>query len=308
MTAPAGRSDPRVEGVRGETANSLPYLALAVGIVGVSFASILIKNLPGVPAIIISTYRLGLTALLIAPLALTRGRGELRRMGVRDWALSILSGVFLAGHFVSWITSLKYTSVASSVVLVTLGPVFVLAGGYFLYGERATRAGLVGVAAALAGAAVIGAGDLSGGFGAFQGDALALVGAVLIAGYLLIGRAVRQRVSVFPYTLAVYGACAAVLVIASLIFGQPLYPYSARELSIFLGLAVIPTIFGHTMFNYALGFVKTSIVSMSTLGEPVGATVLAYFFLGEKVSPLQGTGGLMILVGLYLFLRFSRKD
>lgn len=288
--------------------NPLPYLALAVGMVGVSFASILVKNLPGVPAVIISTYRLGLTALLLAPVALTRGSEDLRKMRARDWALSALAGVFLAGHFVSWIASLKYTSVASSVVLVTLGPVFVLAGGYFLYGERTTRAGLAGVAVALAGAGVIGASDLSGGLGALQGDVLAFTGAVLVAGYLLIGRSVRQRISVIPYTFILYGACTAVLVVFSLLFGQPLYPYSARELLIFLGLAVIPTIFGHTMFNYALGYVKTSIVSMSTLGEPVGATVLAYAFLGEKVSPLQGAGGVMILVGLYLFLRFSRKD
>ena len=278
----------------------LAYLALGIGVLGVSTSSILIKWMPLVPALAIAAYRLGFTVLFLGPVALATRRGELAEVGRRDVALSVLGGVFLAAHFAAWITSLKFTSVASSVVLVTLQPVFVLLGARLLFGERVTRAGLLGVALALGGGALIGWSDWQAGRQELQGDWLALVGALLVAFYLLVGRSVRRRLSVLPYTTLVYGA-AAVLVAWSLLAGVPLYPYPWAAWLLFLALAVFPTIFGHTMFNYAIGHLPAGLVSVSILGEPVGAAALAYLLLGERLSPLQAVGGLGVLAGIAVF-------
>ncbi|MHB9146345.1 MAG: DMT family transporter [Symbiobacteriia bacterium] len=284
----------------------LPGAALAVGVGGASFSSIFIKLLDGVPALVIAFYRLGLTALILAPLALIRYRRELTSLSRRDWLLSGLSGLFLAGHFAAWITSLSYTSVASSVVLVTLQPLFVLAGGYLFYREGTTRVGLAGVAAALVGAAVIGFGDAGGGSRVLLGDALAFLGALLVAGYILVGRSVRQRVGVISYAFVVYAICAGVLLAVSLAMGLPLGGYSSHQWLLFWLLAIVPTIFGHTLFNFALGHLPAAVVSVAILGEPVGASILAAFMLRQLPTPTQLAGGGLILGGLYVFLRFSQ--
>ena len=283
----------------------LPSAALVVGVVGASFSSILIKMLGDVPPLVIAFYRLGLTALILAPLALVRNRRELAMVEVKDWVLSALSGLFLAGHFAAWITSLEYTSVASSVVLVTLQPLFVLAGAFVFFRERSTARGLMGVAVALVGAAVIGLGDVGGGRQALLGDLLALLGAVLVAGYILVGRSVRQRVGVVPYTLTVYSMSAAALLAASLAFGLPVRGYGSQQWLLFWLLAIVPTIFGHTLFNFALGHLKAAVVSVAILGEPVGASILATLLLHERPTPAQMLGGALILGGLYVFLRFA---
>jgi len=286
----------------------LPGASLVVGVLGASFSSILIKLLDGVPALVIAFYRLALTALILAPLALTRYRSRLADLRGRDLWLSLLSGLFLAGHFASWITSLQYTSVASSVVLVTLQPLFVLVGAFVFFGEKTTPRGVAGVAAALVGAAVIGLGDVGGGGQALLGDALALLGAALVAGYILIGRSVRQRVEVIPYTFTVYSICALLLLGAALALGQPVRGYGSHQWLLFWLLAIVPTIFGHTLFNYALGHLKAAVVSVAILGEPVGASVLATVMLREKPTIAQAVGGALILGGLYVFLRFSAGE
>lgn len=284
----------------------LPGVALAVGVVGASFSSILIKLLDGVPALIIAFYRLGLTALILAPLALTRYRRELAALSARDWLLSALGGVFLAGHFAAWITSLSLTSVASSVVLVTLQPLFVLAGGYLLYREGTTRVGLAGVAVALVGAIIIGLGDAGGGDRVLLGDMLAFLGAALVGAYILVGRSVRQRAGVIPYAFVVYSICAAVLLSVSLALHLPLGGYTSHQWLLFWLLAVVPTIFGHTLFNFALGHLPAAVVSVAILGEPLGTSILATFMLRQFPTLTQAAGGVLILGGLYVFLRFTQ--
>ena len=284
----------------------VPGFSLAIGVVGASFSSILIKLLDGVPPIIIAFYRLGLTALILAPLALWRYGRELRALGRRDWLLSALGGLFLAGHFAAWITSLEYTSVASSVVLVTLQPLFVLAGGYLLYREGTTRIGLIGVGAALVGAIVIGLGDSGGGSRVLLGDGLAFLGAVLVAGYILVGRSVRQRVGVIPYAFLVYAICAGILLVVALALGLPVGGYNSPQWLLFWLLAIVPTIFGHTLFNFALGHLPAAVVSVAILGEPLGASILAALLLHQSPTTTQFVGGGLILGGLYLFLRYSQ--
>ncbi len=279
-----------------------PYLAIIVGVMAVSFSAIFTK-LADAPPMVIAFYRLGFTVLLIAPFALGRtGRRELRGMSRSDLGLAVGAGVLLAMHFTVWITSLEYTTVASSTVLVTMQPLFVVLGGYLFLKEGLTRRALVGAALTLTGSVLIGVNDFRIGGQALYGDLLAFSGAVFIAGYVLIGRSLRVRLSIAPYTLLVFGSAALVLLIGNLVTAAPLYPYPAMDWVYFLALAAIPTILGHMVFNWALRYVKAAVVSVSILGEPVGATILAYFIFGGVPSQLQLGGGTVILIGLYIFI------
>ncbi|MTI80266.1 MAG: DMT family transporter [Firmicutes bacterium] len=278
-----------------------PYLAVVLGVLAAGFSSIFTK-LAEAPPLIIAFYRLGFTVLLLTPITYYTGSNELKRIGRRDLMLAGLSGVLLAMHFAVWITSLNYTTVASSTVLVTMQPLFVIAGGYFLYKEKLTRKGMVGAAMALMGSIIIGINDFQVGGQALWGDLLAFAGAIFVAGYVLIGRSLRARLSLFPYVIMVYTASAITLLLCSLAFNLPLYPYDKLTWIWFLLLAVVPTIFGHTVFNWALRYVKAAVVSVSILGEPVGATILAYFILNEVPTTLQLMGGSIIITGLYVFI------
>ncbi|WP_073240082.1 DMT family transporter [Desulforamulus putei] len=283
-----------------------PYLVVLLGVLAVGFSSIFTK-LAEAPPLIIAAYRLGFTVLIIAAPTYFTGRRELRNISKKDLAFACLSGVFLALHFAVWISSLHYTSVASSTVLVAMQPLFVITGGYFFYRERINKVGLLGAALALAGSVIIGINDFQIGGQALRGDLLAFAGAVFVACYVLIGRNLRARMSLLPYTFLVYGAATIVLVVLNIFYGSSFYPYPTMTWVWFVCLAVFPTIFGHSLFNWALKYVKAAVVSVSTLGEPVGATILACFIFGEIPSPLQLAGGGIILAGLYLFINSQRK-
>jgi len=270
--------------------------ALAVGIAGISFASILVR-LSTAPAVTLAFYRMFLAAALLWPAAMA-AQGS-RGFWLREHGLAMAaSGVFLAAHFYTWNLSLRYTSVASSVVLVDMHPLFVLAADVFLFRENISRRHVAGVFLAVLGSMVVGAGDFALGGRAFWGDLLAVAGALFVSVYLLIGRRVRQVVPALPYAVVVYGTAALVLAAASLAEHVPLWPYSTRDVLVFLGLAVIPTIFGHTIFNWALAVVPASLVSVTILGEPVGATILAAVLLHEWPGASQLAGGALILYGL----------
>ncbi|MEG6616592.1 DMT family transporter [Peptococcaceae bacterium 1198_IL3148] len=278
-----------------------PYLAVVLGVLAAAFSSIFTK-LAEAPPLIIAFYRLGFTVLLLAPITFISGGQELRRVSKRDLMLAALSGILLAMHFAVWITSLNYTTVASSTVLVTMQPLFVITGGYFLYREKFSSKGMVGAAMALCGSIIIGINDFQVGGQALFGDLLAFSGAIFIAGYMLIGRSLRNHLSLFPYVIMVYSASAVTLLLCSLFFNLPLYPYPKLTWLWFILLAIVPTIFGHTVFNWALRYVKAAVVSVSILGESVGATILACFIFKEIPTMLQVVGGLIIITGLYIFI------
>jgi len=281
-----------------------PYIVLFVAVAGVSFGSLFAK-LSDAPALIIATYRNGLATLILAPFAVTLCRRELTSASSRDLLMALASGFFLAFHFATWIASLNYTSVASSTVLVTMQPIFVVLGSFLILKETVSIKAIAGGTLAIVGSILIGISDFAVGGSALRGDFLALSGAVLIAGYVLIGRRLRQRFSLVAYTFIVYGTCSAVLVIMDLITGAPLYPYSPYNWLLFWGMALIPTIIGHTLLNWALKHLPASTVSVSILGEPVGASILAAIFLGEFPAALQVVGSLLILTGVYFFMKFS---
>ncbi len=289
-----------------ETPAVNPYLAVILAVVATAFSSIFTK-LAFAPPNVIAFYRLAFTVLLLTPLALnSSGRRELRQIPGRDLAMATLAGAFLALHFAVWIASLQYTSVASSTVLVTMQPLFVVTGGFFFFKEKIPLRGLAGGAAALSGSVIIGLGDFQAGGQALWGDILAFSGAFMVALYILIGRSLRSRLSLFPYVFLVYGTSAFFLFLINLVSRTPLYPYPAMDWVWFLALAVVPTIFGHTVFNWALRYVKAAVVSVSILGEPVGATLMAYFIFKEAPGLSQIIGGLAIIAGLYIFITASR--
>ncbi|NGQ94830.1 DMT family transporter [Brevibacillus sp. SYP-B805] len=283
-----------------------PYLALFIGVLAVSTSAIFVK-LASAPAPIIATYRLVFSVLLTLPLAfLTRGVWrEIVTLGRKQWLLAACSGAFLASHFLLWFESLRYTSVASSTVLVTLQPLFAFVGAYFLFGERLHLLALSGGFLAIAGSVVIGWGDFRLGGMALWGDILALLGAVTVTGYFLIGQYIRKDMSLSAYTLLVYTITSLFLVGYDLLLGIPLVGYPAADWGWFFCLALFPTLLGHTLFNWAIKWLSTSTISMSILGEPVGTAILAYFILGEVLSLPQWIGGAVILGGIFLFIRYN---
>lgn len=282
-----------------------PYIGVVLAVVAISFSAIFTK-MSSAPPLVIAFYRLAFTVLLLTPLALSRaGRDEIKGMSIRDLVLAILAGLFLSLHFSVWIASLSYTSVASSTVLVTMQPLFVVAGGYLFLKERIGQRALAGAALSLAGSAMIGLNDSQLGGGALWGDLLAFSGAFFVAVYVLIGRILRSGLSLFPYVFIVYGSSALFLLLFNIISGTCLYPYPGSDWTVFLALALIPTILGHTVFNWALRYVKAAVVSVSILGEPVGATALAYFVFHEVPGPLQLLGMSVIIGGLYIFISYS---
>jgi drug/metabolite transporter (DMT)-like permease len=283
-----------------------PYLAVLAAVVAVSFSALFVR-LATAPPLIIATYRLLFTFLALAPFTLMK-RGTLAALDRRQVTLSALSGLFLALHFVTWFTSLRYTSVASSTVLVTLQPVFVVLGSLIFFKERIPRLAALGGLLALAGSVIIGAADVQIGMRALFGDLLALLAAVMISGYLLIGRRLRRDIPLEGYTFVTYGTSSLALVGATLVTGTPFSGYPPRDWLLFLALALVCTVMGHTVFNWALKHVQASVVSVSILGEPLGAILWAGIFLGEPPTLRQVAGGAVIFSGLYLFTRVAARN
>jgi drug/metabolite transporter (DMT)-like permease len=292
-------------------------MVLALSLVGISFAAPLIR-LSDADPLVIATWRLGFSMLIVgAAMGLTRGWREYAGLRASEYALALGAGVLLALHFWSWNASLRYTSVAASVALVNLQPVLIAAASALWLAEPPSGRQWSGVAIAVIGALVVGAADVPGGVAglagavsgggsrALFGDLLAVLGAVTAAGYYLIGRRLRQRLGLWPYVALVYGAAFATCVVLTVATGRPLVPQPPRELAIFAGLAVGPMLLGHTGMNWALGHLPAFVVNLTTLGEPVGATLLAAVLPGihEVPGPLTLVGGVLVLGGVLLAAR-----
>ena len=293
---------------------------LFAGILAASTASIFIRFAQGegVPSIVIAAARLTIASLVLAPFALTRYRFELLGLTRHEWILGLLSGLFLAFHFASWITSLQYTTVASSVVLVTTTPLWVALLSPLVLREKITPMILIGMLLALIGGGIVSVSDsctLSAGKlicppvseflrgSAFWGNFLAVFGAWMAAGYILIGRRVRAKMSLIPYIFVVYGMAAAVLVAIMFCMGKSPVGYAPVAYLWFVLLALIPQLLGHTSFNWALGYLPASFVSVILLGEPIGSTILAILILGEMPGWIKIGGAVLILAGIYLAAR-----
>jgi len=292
---------------------------LLVAIVAVSTASTFIRfaQADGIPSLVIAAIRLTIATLILAPIAWMRHRTELYNLRRRDVVLALFAGIFLAIHFATWISSLEYTSVASSVVFVSTSPLWVAILSPLLLNERVTGTAVFGLVLALVGATVIGLSDacvIQNGLQcpkldqilqgrAMWGNFLALCGALAVSGYLLIGRKVRVKMSLIPYIFLVYGICAVVLNVFMFAEGAQPFGYTAKAyLWIFL-LAVIPQLIGHSTFNWLLKYLSATLVTLTTLAEPIGSAMLAYIFLKESLSRAVFIGGTLILTGIFLASR-----
>ena len=225
------------------------------------------------------------------------------RLSRREWAQAAAAGLLLAAHFWSWIASLSLTTVSSSVVLVSTQPIFVALLSTFLLHERASARQWLGIAIAVAGAVVIGWGDFGTGGNALAGDLLAIAGAVFVSGYYVIGRSLRQRLDLWLYIGIVYGmAAAAFLLLGAVHPTVALTGYPARDWVIFAALAAGPMMLGHTGVNYALRYLRAYVANLALLGEPIGATLIAWLLpaIHEVPGPQTLLGAVLILGGIAL--------
>ena len=293
-----------------------PIFVLAFGILAVSTGSIFVRFAQqDAPSLVIAAVRLTTATVVLAPIALIRYRSEIFSLRRKELLLALLSGVFLALHFDTWITSLEYTSVASSVVLVSTTPLWVALLAPLTIREPITRLILAGMLLALLGGVLVGLSEVCsiGSSGltcpslgeffkgkAFLGDLLAVAGAIMAALYVIIGRKLRPNMSLIGYIFVVYAMAAAVLILIMLLAGYSLfgYPVEAYKWMILLGL--IPQLLGHSSFNWALGYLSAAYVSITLLGEPIASTILAYFLLNETPSGLEIFGAILILIGIFI--------
>ncbi|WP_048600586.1 DMT family transporter [Rubeoparvulum massiliense] len=298
-----------ITGNRGSQPTKYVYgFFIAIAVFAIGSAAIFVKLVDAPPAVS-AFYRLFFSFLLMTPLVLHPSiRQSLHKMTKRDWWLAFLSGFFLALHFVLWFQSLAYTSVASSVVLVTMQPLFAVLGSYYLFKSKTPLIGWLFLLLALSGGVMIGWGDFQVAGKALWGDILALLGALTITIYWLIGQQIRQHLPLFAYTYVVYGASSLILGLYVFVMRYSFITYSTRDFLYFLAMAIIPTLLGHTILNGAIKYVSATTISMAILGEPIGASILAYFILGEALTSNQWIGGSIILLGLVGYLLQESKS
>lgn len=273
--------------------------AIAIAVVGISCSGVLIRGLAltGVPLLAVAFYRMLFASALLGAAALVRRPPAPSRSDAR---LLVFSGVCLAAHFALWTMSFAYVPVARSVLVVQSQPIFVVLASALFLKEYPSRRVLLGVAIAMLGIVIVSTEGLSGGGDAWRGDVLSLGGAAAVVGYLLAGRKARARLGLLGYVVPVYSVCSLVLLAWCIAAGDRLTGFPPRAWIGFLLLALLPTLLGHTIFNWVIRYVPADTVSVILLAEPVGAAVLAWIFFGESPSMLTFAGAPFILGGIAL--------
>ncbi|AOM83780.1 DMT family transporter [Salisediminibacterium beveridgei] len=286
--------------VQNEEAIPKTGLLLTISIIAISFAAIFVKWSEA-PATVISMYRMFLASLLLVPFVWWK-RKDLFRLTGRDVLILCGSGIFLALHFALWFGSLKLTTVASSTIILALQPIVALAGGYYFYKERTDLRTVVTISIAFIGIVIIGIGDIGISPAHLLGDVLSFLSVIAIVGYLLIGQTTVKKISHWIYSFCVFFIAGVLLLLYNLVMQVEITGYGTTEWQLFWLLAIFPTL-AHVIYNLLLKYVNTTTISMSILGEPVGASILAVFLLGEMITLQQFTGGLFVLGSVYVFLR-----
>lgn len=283
-----------------------PYVAILIGVLSVASSAIFVK-LSSADAGAMAFYRMLFSVILMLPLFLAKHHHELKLIHRKQWAIMLLSGTFLAFHFILWFESLRYTSVASSTVLVTLQPLFAIIGTYILFKEPITRKTLLAAVITIGGSVLLAWGDVRIGGTALFGDMLALIACALISFYMLCGQSVRQNISSTTYTIIVYAVSALVLIIYIPVKGESFGPYPSIDWLWFMLLAIVPNLLGHNLFNWSLKFVSANAISIAILFEPVGASILAYFIFKEQLHASQVIGGIIVLAGIIFYTIDDKK-
>ncbi|MGC8757488.1 MAG: DMT family transporter [Caldisericaceae bacterium] len=274
---------------------------LLLGMISVGTASILIKLCNASP-IVIATYRMFLSALMVLPVFLLKGLLEARekKSQIKDF---IPLGILISAHFILWIYSLSYTSVASSTVLVTTNPMFVPIFSFLIYKERTNKRLLLGILIAITGSILIALAAKNSGISRNFGNLLALLGAVAVSLYLTIGKRVRSNFSLISYIFFVYSFAGIILLAVAVITRQNLFIHSSKTYLLLFLIALIPQVIGHTAYNWALKYLSASFIAISILGEPIFATIFAFFILKEVPSILEIIGAILIMAGIYFSTR-----
>jgi len=278
------------------------YATLIVAAFAVSWASILIR-LSGAGPLPNAFYRMAIASCLLIIPAWPKFKRDVRILTAGQIILLICSGVALAFHFTTWVTSLFYTTISNSVILVATQPAFLLVMEWLILKEKISSRSVIGILVALAGMIIISGGDFNMGSEYLWGDILALAGAVFAAIYLLIGRRLRVKMDNLGYIFPVYSTAAVVLLIISLLYNENLTDYPTETWLIFLLLALVPTIVGHSLYNWLLKFVPAHKVATTILGEPIGASILAIIIFNEIPGWWTIIGGVLILSGIFIVLK-----
>ncbi len=288
----------------------LPFAVLGIAVIIVSSSAIMIRvaQQEGVASLGIAAWRLTIAALVLLPLAWARNRPQILALTSRDWLLCVLSGLFLAVHFAAWISSLAYTSVASSLALVSTNPIWIAMFSWLVFREKLAAGLLLGIAAAVSGSVIIFVADANApptmlGGDSLLGNTLAVVGSLAVCGYFLIVRKVRATIPLLAYIWIVYTVAAIALMIAASASPASLSGYSNTAWLCLMALALGPQLLGHGSFNWALKHVSATIIAIAILGEPIGSAILAWLLFGEVFAPLQLGGFCLLLAGIFLASR-----
>ena len=286
-----------------------PMIMIIVGILGISLSAIFVRYSTA-PSAVTAAFRLLWTVLLMSPVVFGKKevRKELASLDKKNLVLSVVSGIFLAVHFVLWFESLKHTSVASSTTIVCTEVIWVALGFCFFMKGKLKKNAVWAIAITFAGSVVIACADSASGGGHLYGDILSLIGAVAVAVYTLLGRVVREEVSTTVYTYVVYASCAAVLVMTCVAQGHAMFDYGFSAVIVGFLLALFSTILGHSIFSWCLKYFSPAFVSASKLCEPVVAAIFAGFLFGEVPSAFVFVGGAMILGGVLYYSRIEMSE
>ncbi len=286
-----------------------PIIMILVGVLGISLSSILVRYSTA-PSALTAAWRLLWTVLLMTPVVLAKRtvRKEMTELKTKTVVLSVLSGLFLAVHFAVWFESLRHTSVASSTTIVCTEVIWVSLGYALILKGRLSVKAVMAIAVTLLGSIVIAFSDSFSGESHFYGDVLALIAAVAVAVYTLLGRIVRNSTSTTVYTYIVYTACALVLTGVCLLQGYGFFAYGISAILVGLLLAVFSTILGHSIFSWCLRYFSPSFVSASKLCEPVAAAAMAALLFGERMTWLQGIGSVLILGGVLYYSKTEASE
>jgi drug/metabolite transporter (DMT)-like permease len=282
-----------------------PYLTLSLAVLFVSFGAILVR-LAAAPPLAVSFYRVALASLILLPFAAGDARRSWSALGPKQRWLLLASGGALALHFATWIASLSYTTVASSVLLVNTAPLFAIVFSRLFLHEKPSPTVLAAIPVAFTGAGLIAFGDWTGSPGSLLGNGLAVAGAVAVAVYQVIGRGLRDALPLNAYVLGVWATAALALAGMARGFGVLLGGYPKTTWLLFVALAVVPTIGGHGLVNKSLRSLPAPTVGLFLLGEPVIASLLAWLLFREVPGPWTLAGGAVVLAALAVVLARRR--
>lgn len=282
-----------------------PYFLLFISVLAVAISSILIKT-SNTPTSVAGMYRLWITVLILTPFVPWRAMKEIT-LSSKEWFMLIVTGIFLGLHFLFWMESLTYTSVASSMVILTLQPFFVMLGSYLIFKERLSVAAILCMVVAVAGSLIIAWGDIGVSKSALLGDLLSLIGTLMAALYMLSGQKLSNKLPVNLYNIVVFGMGGFVLFIYNLVENKNMIDYSKDDWIYYVLLAVIPTVFGQSIFNLLLPYIGATTVSVGIIGEPILAIIMASFFLGEMIGASQLIGGMLTIVGMGMYFWYKSR-